>query len=260
MRSRSGDHPRSRGVYTGMPAAAARVLGSSPLARGLRLSPSTQMPVSGIIPARAGFTPSWSASFRPDRDHPRSRGVYSPSPETCPDRAGSSPLARGLRWPLSWALSGGRIIPARAGFTHRHDPGAAQPQDHPRSRGVYSVPPSLSPLRLGSSPLARGLPCGKENQRSSSRIIPARAGFTSLVFLSPRWWADHPRSRGVYLLLGLILPVLGGIIPARAGFTSARSPRASLSSDHPRSRGVYESSQKGDYRVYGSSPLARGLP
>ena len=49
------------------------------------------------------------------------------------------------------------IIPARAGFTHRHDPGAAQPQDHPRSRGVYLRDDFAVIFTPGSSPLARGL-------------------------------------------------------------------------------------------------------
>ena len=50
------DHPRSRGVYGrtrphGIPA-----IGSSPLARGLRVEAPYGQEESGIIPARAGFT------------------------------------------------------------------------------------------------------------------------------------------------------------------------------------------------------------
>ena len=91
------------------------------------------------------------------------------------------------------------------------------------------------------------------------RIIPARAGFTTIPESSSRPKRDHPRSRGVYdgvdgpatiragssplargLLLGLSDNVsYFGIIPARAGFTSA--PGAPVR------------------RVMGSSPLARGL-
>ena len=70
---------------------------------------------------------------------------------------------------------------------------------------------------------------------------------------------DHPRSRGVYGLVGvadaalhgssplargLRLPAAagrggGGIIPARAGFTCFVAARVSFVRDHPRSRGVY---------------------
>ena len=51
--------------------------------------------------------------------------------------AGSSPLARGLRPPLSGAGNEGGIIPARAGFTPSSAGAARLPTDHPRSRGVY---------------------------------------------------------------------------------------------------------------------------
>ena len=71
------------------------------------------------------------------------------------------------------------------------------------------------------------------------RIIPARAGFTNLLYQARQDGRDHPRSRGVYcffdnaasrnagsspLARGLHLdddsdPGVPGIIPARAGFT-----------------------------------------
>ena len=91
----------------------------------------------------------------------------------------------------------------------------------------------------GSSPLARGLrtaPSGKMHSRT-----------------------DHPRSRGVYVILsddmGLEIgssPLARGlrhrliaqhlvlrIIPARAGFTLMCTSTVAMPSDHPRSRGVY---------------------
>ena len=132
----------------------------------------------------------------------------------------------------------------------------------------------------GSSPLARGLPRCRPWSHGSRRIIPARAGFTGLLVPIVRAAGDHPRSRGVYLLLegsyacsygssplarGLhTIPVhleIGrGIIPARAGFTSPipwPSPRIT---DHPRSRGVYSPRRVALASSRGSSPLARGLP
>ena len=91
------------------------------------------------------------------------------------------------------------------------------------------------------------------------RIIPARAGFTTItesVIVERR---DHPRSRGVYtnpsgaagiaqgsspLARGLLYSITiiskdGGIIPARAGFTAQGKPIRIPTPDHPRSRGVY---------------------
>ena len=70
------DHPRSRGVYGRVCLGLARVVGSSPLARGLRRGSPKTAPSTGIIPARAGFTRTRTGDGRRAWDHPRSRGVY----------------------------------------------------------------------------------------------------------------------------------------------------------------------------------------
>ena len=54
-------------------------------------------PEGGIIPARAGFTPTLSGKGSRRGDHPRSRGVYRVRDPGSPQLPGSSPLARGLR-------------------------------------------------------------------------------------------------------------------------------------------------------------------
>ena len=221
VRARPGkDHPRSRGVY------------------------STWVCTTGsirwIIPARAGFTP----------------------PDTCAwaSTCGSSPLARGLPAHLQaaadWAV------------------------DHPRSRGVYSSPTPPSSSISGSSPLARGLHAELDAESAAWGIIPARAGFTTSTEQDSAAVGDHPRSRGVYcmpvclprvgvgsspLARGLRGPAqqthhVGRIIPARAGFTPARRCRGERRADHPRSRGVYPRALTTPESLWGSSPLARGLP
>ena len=160
------------------PARASRRKGSSPLARGLR--PAGQRPAGdhGIIPARAGFTPTWGVRGRGTRDHPRSRGVYPPEAIATWWAGGSSPLARGLPPGARRARRGDRIIPARAGFTLlAHQPSIARP-DHPRSRGVYSDWETTDGIAGGSSPLARGLLGLGDDRRHRGGIIPARAGFT----------------------------------------------------------------------------------
>ena len=132
------DHPRSRGVYTTASAWGRTTSGSSPLARGLRVPYTQVMQSMGIIPARAGFTPTGRTSPRSLTDHPRSRGVYVRRDSVCWAVAGSSPLARGLPDRVNPQGEGVGIIPARAGFTLRV---AGRPQDrgdHPRSRGVYT--------------------------------------------------------------------------------------------------------------------------
>ena len=70
------DHPRSRGVYAPRHTSRRHSLGSSPLARGLRVGPGGRVLCLRIIPARAGFTPGRLRCGRATRDHPRSRGVY----------------------------------------------------------------------------------------------------------------------------------------------------------------------------------------
>ena len=279
-RSRTWDHPRSRGVYDRDFKAAGDVLGSSPLARGL-LGPLGPADIAyGIIPARAGFTPSTRRQSR--------------------STSGSSPLARGLRRPARPPHLHDRIIPARAGFTPRTPPTRSAERDHPRSRGVYGAGSHSGDVSVGSSPLARGLPVRSWRSWRSPGIIPARAGFTACTRVARVIHQDHPRSRGVYaapsrrrldpcgsspLARGLPRIALGRanngwIIPARAGFTRRRrrhrhcrpgssplarglrgapTPRSQRAADHPRSRGVYPQIVDRGGSGGGSSPLARGL-
>ena len=155
--SLGGDHPRSRGVYTSSALTGARACGSSPLARGLPEAHLCGSLAVGIIPARAGFTPHRPGGGAPAQDHPRSRGVYIRICDALGIRPGSSPLARGLHGGLSFSPVRGWIIPARAGFTTRTTSPASSARDHPRSRGVYLLRPSSRQGHNGSSPLARGL-------------------------------------------------------------------------------------------------------
>ena len=92
----------------------------------------------------------------------------------------------------------GGIIPARAGFTVSVIVPFLSCGDHPRSRGVYALDHVTSADVEGSSPLARGLPGGRRQAVPSGRIIPARAGFTSVSGMGSSPLRDHPRSRGVY--------------------------------------------------------------
>ena len=93
------DHPRSRGVYARFKHLFTVERGSSPLARGLHNERLQRAGGRGIIPARAGFTPTRRSSSRRMRDHPRSRGVYPYGFRPAALSRGSSPLARGLPSP-----------------------------------------------------------------------------------------------------------------------------------------------------------------
>ena len=152
-------------------------------------------------------------------------------------------------------------------------------RDHPRSRGVYPTIAENYVHREGSSPLARGLHDRLAEVLVNRGIIPARAGFTTLLWRTTRCLRDHPRSRGVYdrvpqahdkvagsspLARGLLIEqfrkyVADRIIPARAGFTETGVTDCSGFWDHPRSRGGYTVIDTGVFDTRGSSPLARGL-
>ena len=173
-------------------------MGDHPHARGLPGAGIQRGAHFGIIPARAGFTRTFASSLPRSRDHPRSRGVYFRTYIPLQHIRGSSPLARGLQEPVVLVRASAGIIPARAGFTNACTSGTHDLRDHPRSRGVYTLSSPLCIDLSGSSPLARGLQLPVTSAATSSRIIPARAGFTSRR--GPCWsspW-DHPRSRGVY--------------------------------------------------------------
>ena len=233
--------------------------GSSPLARGLPSRPTRGWPRTRIIPARAGFTATDVLVYADPPDHPRSRGVYAGHACLRSYRLGSSPLARGLLRRGSWRRPAPGIIPARAGFTGRGQPSAAAAPDHPRSRGVYGTVILDADGIAGSSPLARGLLPDGPGIDVEGGIIPARAGFTAGPAVMVRRGADHPRSRGVYPLYCLNVPLPPGssplarglrarphhclrelrIIPARAGFTEEVLLLLFRQKDHPRSRGVY---------------------
>ena len=179
-----------------------------------------------------------------------------------------------------WEAATMGIIPARAGFTLAGSDPGDRPEDHPRSRGVYTAPRSRGGSGPGSSPLARGLLAAVLVLAVGVGIIPARAGFTVPAATSGRRAGDHPRSRGVYTLVTQDTgryagssPLARGlppdaaaraaalrIIPARAGFTEPSRPCGSGTGDHPRSRGVYCSFWSSFRMGGGSSPLARGLP
>ena len=193
----------------------------------------------GIIPARAGFTCSSPSGRRWTWDHPRSRGVYYKSELKSVSNFGSSPLARGLPSRITAIRPPTRIIPARAGFTITEVVREALSEDHPRSRGVYSLAAAVEPEDLGSSPLARGLLVERPLDAAFEGIIPARAGFTSSRPGISTLFGDHPRSRGVYVYELLAALDVVRIIPARAGFTGCRAPASCPRTDHPRSRGVY---------------------
>ncbi len=232
-------HPRSRGADVDATVIVSPASGSSPLARGGRIPlPRAGLRV-GLIPARAGRTRPRGGCHAAHQAHPRSRGA-DPGRWLCPDAArGSSPLARGglRRGRLESRV--GRLIPARAGRTHRSRRARAGRSAHPRSRGADSTTIIGTTGKAGSSPLARG---GHQDPPRADRrdgLIPARAGRTPGCSAGHRAGRAHPRSRGADSMRMFL---------DRRDEGSSRSRGADLSFAGPlRHEG-------------GSSPLARGGP
>ena len=90
------DHPRSRGEYPFHHVKCKRVIGSSPLSRGILTETSGVVTITRIIPALAGNTFTHLISIHRPRDHPRSRGEYSKIIHSDLPEPGSSPLSRGI--------------------------------------------------------------------------------------------------------------------------------------------------------------------
>ena len=177
-------------------------------------------------------------------------------------------------------LEARRIIPALAGNTGPPAITGCLWKDHPRSRGEYWAGTLMYRAPNGSSPLSRGIRFDWELSLEDVRIIPALAGNTSRSSSNPIPVSDHPRSRGEYPRKAAALPahwgssplsrgihprpltpgVLRGIIPALAGNTKFKELNVVTSKDHPRSRGEYFPAIVMGARIFGSSPLSRGIP
>ena len=152
------DHPRSRGEYASEMSAMPRRSGSSPLSRGIQSWCRTGSGSVRIIPALAGNTHVSLPASPMRSDHPRSRGEYLPDRGVVLQEEGSSPLSRGILYPISRAIASTGIIPALAGNT---------PQ-----LCKYSHDDS------GSSPLSRGIRSRWRPVVLRGGIIPALAGNT----------------------------------------------------------------------------------
>ena len=150
-------------------------------------------------------------------------------------------------------------------------------QDHPRLRGKDLYVWDISPVFLGSPPLARERLQPERRIQNEGRITPACAGKTSPRFLLIISFKDHPRLRGKDVLLrprcGLFLgsPPLARerrfghfvrigadrITPACAGKTCSAAPVQKSGGDHPRLRGKDRIVLSLSQHLLGSPPLAR---
>ena len=170
------DHPRIRGEHTPEDVNALQLGGSSPHTRGARVKSEGSDMGHRIIPAYAGSTSSYPTCELPRTDHPRIRGEH--FRDATPEDVNA------------------RIIPAYAGSTGFSPSMSGAAEDHPRIRGEHSEPSRRGGPMSGSSPHTRGAPHSALSPLLDDRIIPAYAGSTSRLRVSPPLIKDHPRIRG----------------------------------------------------------------
>ena len=155
---------------------------------------------------------------------------------------------------------------------------SSEVSDHPRIRGEHRIEPDQAGGAAGSSPHTRGAQPVALGQVQRRRIIPAYAGSTVPVSVTPvsRW--DHPRIRGehskspggFFHLVGSsphtrgargrprVYPISSRIIPAYAGSTIKLVTESTMYWDHPRIRGEHADQVAKTKFGKGSSPHTRG--
>ena len=172
-------------------------------------------------------------------------------------RRGSSPRVRGKPREYIAAVSGGGLIPARAGKTLLHQARRDSTGAHPRACGENSDRFIEHRTETGSSPRVRGKRTRFPAQLEACRLIPARAGKTPWAKHPDLLRAAHPRACGEnvgHAVLGDVSegssPRVRGkpqgsrsrhregwLIPARAGKTSLILEISSTPPAHPRACG-----------------------
>ena len=171
-----GDHPRACGEQGRSAARGRTPWGSSPRVRGTAPVGTLVRARLGIIPARAGNSPSRRVRGGAARDHPRACGEQPGCTPSFAQLLGSSPRVRGTarRPQVDRAHDG--IIPARAGNSPPRSWRTGSPRDHPRACGEQCLTLSFTATLMGSSPRVRGTARGRTSARIRAGIIPARAG------------------------------------------------------------------------------------
>ena len=150
------DHPRACGEQPSYGEHMAHLSGSSPRVRGADLDTVVSLLVDGIIPARAGSSPTTPSAPSTRWDHPRACGEQNRPLCRCRSVPGSSPRVRGAGALLLCCGIHRGIIPARAGssldtLSRRHTK-----RDHPRACGEQVLALGRSVFIRGSSPRVRG--------------------------------------------------------------------------------------------------------
>ena len=190
-----------------------------------------------ITPARAGKTPSRSVRCSLQKDHPRACGENGRYSRAVFSEEGSPPRVRGKRGLIAAAVGPTRITPARAGKTFRPLLFTLRLRDHPRACGENVRASAHHGRGGGSPPRVRGKHLEAVIGRGLSRITPARAGKTPLVYIySISFVGSPPRVRGKHGL-NRAFGFVERITPARAGKTKQEEYIYGDTEDHPRACG-----------------------
>ena len=191
---------------------------------------------------------------------------------------GSSPRVRGKRISRIPRISGPGLIPARAGKTDLAYPPDLGAGAHPRACGENRLSCASTPVGSGSSPRVRGKHRRRPVRQQRRRLIPARAGKTSLRRAAMRSCSAHPRACGENAhdvsapvdprgssprvrgkLPGSAMSMrCPGLIPARAGKTGVDASLHERHRAHPRACGENRWGRSWRARAWGSSPRVRG--
>ncbi len=191
---------------------------------------------------------------------------------------GSSPHARGARYPRWCWTTALRLIPACAGSTSGRGATLRAFQAHPRMRGEHPAFRAPSIRMRGSSPHARGAHVPVVDGGPVLGLIPACAGSTAPATHALERRGAHPRMRGEHAIddpdsgiaFGSSPHARGAqhrtegsleevrLIPACAGSTLDLWAGQARATAHPRMRGEHMDSHTFPSVVTGSSPHARG--
>ena len=131
-------HPRSRGEYCSKRPRKWLSQGSPPLTRGIPLIHHHILCITRFTPAHAGNTWKNRSRARATEVHPRSRGEYTPAPNSLVKVSGSPPLTRGILLLSIIKHFVIRFTPAHAGNTPKLPKRLFGLKVHPRSRGEYN--------------------------------------------------------------------------------------------------------------------------
>ena len=252
--------------------------GSSPRGRGKHLAACVLRGRQRLIPARAGKTVFNASEATNGPAHPRAGGENNGRSCRITNCYGSSPRGRGKPRRHNARSAPFGLIPARAGKTPRDGLRCADAQAHPRAGGENQLIDEIVRSDQGSSPRGRGKPLTAIVPRGTTGLIPARAGKTMTIGMSPSSTRAHPRAGGENWVLieafaisvgssprgrgkqtVRILSISGDrLIPARAGKTTRMCARARPPWAHPRAGGENFNGVPPFRGGPGSSPRGRG--